>query len=172
MRRQAGFSLLEVMVSLLVLMFGVLGVLGLQAMAINNTELGRYNSRAAIQAVSLAATMKANSAFWTATPTPAVTATGSTVMVNGSALTASNTFPGGATAFADLSTWSVDITGSLPGGNLVIACDATVTPQVCTVTIAWFEKTLTLHNVQGKPVGPLASATAQTHSFQTLVSIL
>ena len=173
MRKQQGFSLIEAMIALLIILFGVLGMMGMQAMAVNNTELGRYNARAAIQAQSIAATMKANSAFWTTTPLPtSVTSDGATLKINSATVSTPLTGTGGAIAYADLTQWGTDIATSLPSGNYAITCDVTVTPEVCTITIFWFEKTLTLHNVAGAASGPLASGAAAQHSFQTLVSIL
>ena len=173
MRKQQGFSLIEAMIALLIILFGVLGMMGMQALAVNNTELGRYNARAAIQAQSIAATMKANAAFWTSTPLPtSVTSDGTTLKLNGATVTAPLTGTGGAIAYRDLTTWGTDVATSLPSGNYAISCDVTVTPEVCTITILWFEKTLTLHNVASAASSPLASGTAAQHSFQTLVSIL
>lgn len=174
MKKQSGFSLLETLIALLIILFGVLGMMGMQAMAINNTELGRYNSRAAIQAASVAATMKANSAYWTTTPLPTnVTADQTTVKVNGTAVTAlTMTGTGAAIAFQDLSFWGNDIATSLPQGSLAIICDVTVTPEMCTITISWVEKNLALRNEASAASGTLASGTSAQHSFQTVVSVL
>ena len=42
MKQQKGFSLLEVLISMVIIMFGLLGIAGTQMLAINNTENARY----------------------------------------------------------------------------------------------------------------------------------
>jgi len=173
--KQHGFSMIEVLVSVVVLMFGVLGMAGLQMQAINATELGRYNSRAAIQATSIAAAMKANVAYW-GTPPSTVTVQGTTVTGGPSAYDgdcfSGTVCTGPQLAYFDLVTWGNDIATSLPVGTLNIACNLTLSPAVCTVTVSWQEKNIALHNQDLPGAGLLASGTVQTHSYQTLVSVL
>ena len=186
LRRQGGFSMLEVMVSLLITLFGVLGMVGLHSMAVKNTELGRYSGRAAIDAASMAAAMRANVAYWGA-PATAITVQG-TGTINGITMTGgptgggscvptslapvASTCTGAQLAYSDLVTWGTDVANALPAGNMAIACNIAVSPVVCTITISWSEKTLALHNPTGTETGALASGTAQTHSYQTLVSVI
>lgn len=175
MKTQRGFSLIEVLVSLLVLAFGVLGMAGMQSMGIYNTELGRYNSRAAIQAGSIAAAMKADVAYW-GTPPTSVQVQGSSVTGGPATYNGTCVYPSVCTpaqlAYYDLATWGNDIATNLPGGTMAIACNLTVSPAVCTVTISWFEKNMQLHNPAVAASGQLATGTVQTHSYQTLVSVL
>jgi len=187
MNKQSGFTMVEVMVSVVVLAFGALGMAGLQMQAINNSEQGRYSSIAAIEASSVVATMKANVAYWGSPP--------STVSVQGiPAGTASNAVvtggPTGLTfvacpttslltfctpvqmAYNDLATWGANIANTLPVGTLGISCNTTVSPAVCLVTISWQEKNVALHNPQTGASGVLATGTVQTHSYQSMVSVL
>ena len=57
MKQQKGFSLLEVLISMVIIMFGLLGIAGTQMLAINNTENARYQGVATTLASSLAAIM-------------------------------------------------------------------------------------------------------------------
>lgn len=175
LNKQHGFSMIEVMVALVVLVFGVLGMAGLQMQAINATEQGRYNGRAAMQATSIAAAIKANPAYW-GTPPSSVTVQGTTLtggptVFNGSCVSGT-ICTGEQMAYYDLTTWGSDIAASLPVGTLNIACNLTVSPAVCAVTISWMEKNVAGRNQATAGTGPLATGTVSTHSYQTLVSSL
>lgn len=58
--RQAGFTLLEVLVSIVVLSFGVLGVVGLQAAALQANKEARYQSAAVALGRELGDLMRGN----------------------------------------------------------------------------------------------------------------
>ncbi len=194
-RRQSGFTIIEVLISLVVLMFGVLGLAGLQMQAVNNSELGRYNSTAAMLASSVAATMRANGAYWgsqpTTAPPTAVTVQGTpqggvanVVITGGPTATYVNCQTNACTTYGqmakyDLANWGSTIANSLPVGQFALACSARPTPTVppttppttCTITISWQEKNISMHNPATGASGLLATGTVQTHSYQTLVSI-
>lgn len=55
-----GFSLIEVLVAMIILLFGLLGVVGLQATSIKVTSSSSYRSVAASQAASIADRIRAN----------------------------------------------------------------------------------------------------------------
>lgn len=59
-RRQAGFTLLEVLVAVVVLSFGVLGVVGLQAAALQANKEARYQSTAVALGRELGDLMRGN----------------------------------------------------------------------------------------------------------------
>ena len=166
--------MVEILISLLVLAFGVLGMAGLQLQAINNSELARYNGRAAIEASSIAAAMRGNTSYW-GTPTTTISVQGTTVSGGPSAFTGSCLYPNTCTAsqmaYYDLAYWGQEIANNLPGGHYQIACDLTVSPAVCSVTIFWFEKNIAMNGTTAAS-GPLANGTTQTHSYQTMVSVL
>ena len=63
----AGFSLVEVMVSLVVISAGLLGIAKMQALALSSTNVASMRSLAAIEAASLASTMHENRAYWAST---------------------------------------------------------------------------------------------------------
>lgn len=182
---QRGFSLLEVLVSMLVIMFGLLGIANMQMLAVNNTETGRYNSMAAMFASDMAARMQGNKAYWGA-PSNSISVNGTTV-TNGPASTSKNcasvSCSGPELAYYDLRNWGASLLGSvngtvasqgLPGGNAAIACNTASSPTVCTLTINWTEKNIGLTTstvAASSPTGALATGTSSTHSHQTLVSI-
>ena len=182
MNAQRGFSLLEVLVSMLVIMFGLLGMAGMQMLAVNNTETARYNTMAALFASNMAAKIQGNKAYW-GTPPNSVSVNGATVTGGPSASTtdcvAALCSPA-EMAYYDLTNWGQSLLGSvtgtvasqgLPAGTAAMACTSATTPAVCTVTISWTEKNIALTTGPAAGAGPLASGTASTHSYQTLVSI-
>ena len=66
----AGFTLVEVLVSIIVIAVGLLGIAKLEALAFSNTGVSSLRSLAAIVASSLAAIMHADRIYWgTANPT-------------------------------------------------------------------------------------------------------
>ncbi len=184
-KAQRGFSLIEVLVSMLVIMFGLLGIAGMQMLAVNNTETARYNTMAAMFASNMAAKMQGNKDYWGAPP--------NSVSINGATVTggpASTTTDCAATscnksemAYYDLKHWGQSLLGSvngavsaqgLPGGYADISCPSGSTPTVCILTISWSEKNITLTTptaAASAASGPLASGTTSTHNYQTLVSI-
>lgn len=187
MKKAHGFAMLEVLISMLVIMFGVLGIAGIQMLSINNTETARYQSVATILASSMAAEIQANFAYWGGLLVPPATIT-----VTGTTISGITPFPGGTClnsvctptqlAYYDLQNWGAAMSGlanadgvsnpgmTLPAATGTIACAAT-TPVVCTLTLSWSENNIALSNPTGAESGVLASGTASTHSYQTLVSI-
>ena len=60
----AGFSLVEVMVAVVVICIGLLGIAKMQALSLSNTNMSRQRSMAAIQAASIASSMHSNRQYW------------------------------------------------------------------------------------------------------------
>ena len=185
MKRQRGFSLVEVLIALLVTMFGVLGMVGLQGTALSNTEQGRYNGLAAIEASSLVTAMKSNVLYWGTPPgsvavTPA--ANSPAIVIASTQIDASKTDCIASTctptqmAYYDLNTVGTDVANRLPSGQIAITCapvaGSCASPPVYTITIYWSEKNVAIHNATGSETGALASATSTQHSYQTMVTVL
>lgn len=185
LKAQRGFSLLEVLVSMLVIMFGLLGMAGMQMLAVNNTETARYNTMAAMFASNMAANIQGNKAYW-GTPPNSVSVNGATV-TGGPAVSSKDcvatTCSPSEVAYYDLTNWGRSLLGKingtvasqgLPGGTGALACSSATTPAGCTLTISWTEKNIALTTPAAgasAAIGSLASGTSSTHSYQTLVSI-
>lgn len=159
MRQSSGFSLIEVLIALVIIAIGLLGIAGMQALALSNTSQARLRSLAAIEATSMAAAMRANKAYWAAGVAP------SSLGVQGSSGSSSTftstTLTGGLTATTtdcanttgactasvmaayDTQSWGRDLAVILPGGSGTIACSTTAgVPVTCNVTVSWAEKQL------------------------------
>lgn len=153
-RHAAGFGLIEVLVSLVVIAVGLLGVAKLNALAIGNTRNSGSRAIAAIYAGSISAAMHANAQYWqtAGTTTTDVTATNGTLTVDSvlagqtldCAYAASNTAPSCnpvQMAAHDLRTWSASLQ-QLPAGSGRVTCNVTQSPITCTVAVSWNEKTI------------------------------
>ncbi len=153
--RQAGFTLLEVLVALLVIAIGLLGIAGMQALAINNTSVARVQSLAAIQAASLAATMQANEAYWTIGSLATTTVVGQTLSdatLNGQTIDCAAAACTLAVQMAgyDLKQWGQALQTLLPGGQGAVTCTTgVVNPVTCTISVSWQEKNVALSGQGG-----------------------
>lgn len=62
--KQKGFSMLEVLIALVIILFGILGAEGVQLSAINNANIAKQKSLAAMVVSNMVARMQGNSKFW------------------------------------------------------------------------------------------------------------
>jgi len=65
-----GFTLVEVLVSIVILALGVLGTLAMQAHALNDNQDAYLRTQAIFLAYDISDRMRANSAGWASVPTP------------------------------------------------------------------------------------------------------
>lgn len=158
-----GFSMLEVLISMLIIMMGALGIAGLQMQAINNTEVARYQTLAALLASSVSADMQGNVAYWGVAPA-SVTISGTSI--TGGPGSSSVSCTGGTICTASqmaaysLSVWGNSVANVLPNGTATIAC-AVSSPATCKVTLNW--------NDNFRTVG--SSSMTGSQSYITLVSV-
>lgn len=131
---QKGVALLEALIALLVFSFGVLGLVGLQALAIKNTTDAKFRADASFLANQIIGQM------WAAIPGDSLAAANQAVLAGfahrpaGAACSPNGTATGNATATA----WLAEVNGVLPNAaanRQQISVDAT-TGQV-TVTLCW-----------------------------------
>src|ERR1700744_1164361 len=158
--RQAGFTLLEVMVSLLIISIGLLGIAKLQALSYASSGSANLRSLVAMQASGLAASMHANRNYWSALAPASQTITGA--VVNDGTLgpltapcTTGNGAPCSPTALAgaDLHAWATGLNLLLPNSSpaTTITCPTGNIPITCTIKVTWLEKAVGINDaaVQG-----------------------
>lgn len=150
-RAARGFGLIEVLIAVVVVAVGLLGFGKMQALAIGSTHNAGTRAVVALQAAALAATMRADEAYWGAGLAPAsVGVSGTTISdatLNASTrdCTAAVCTPTQMAAF-DLKNWGASLAVLFPGSSGTVACSTTVgTPVTCTITVAWSEKTVSLN---------------------------
>ena len=156
--RHSGFSLLEVMVALIVMSVGLLGIAKMQALALASTATARTRSLAALEAASLASTMRADRAYWAAvTADPNVAITGTAVTAADATLLATspacdsvpNVCPASRIAARDLQEWATDLSQQIAGETAFINCTPSKTaPTACTINIQWKEKQIASNQQQ------------------------
>jgi type IV pilus assembly protein PilV len=167
MHRAHGFSLIEVMISLVIAGVGLLGLAKMESLALASTDVAGTRSTAALQASSLASMMHANRAYWGggyAIASTTVQITGGVVVISNGALAAGTACTvAGATACNytqmaayDLNNWATQLQTLLPGYLTTIACSTTGFPVNCTVTVTWTEQGVAVTSQQAN-IGNLAT---------------
>ena len=152
-----GFSLVETMVALIVILVGLIGIAKMQALAMSSTNMARMRSLAALEAASLAAAMHANRGFWAGTnptgtpPPPTITYTAANG-VTGIGTANPGSCAGGCTpaqlAAYDLALWTSaqsGLAGLLPGAAATINCASATPPVNCTISITWIENAVAIN---------------------------
>jgi type IV pilus assembly protein PilV len=156
--RARGFTLLEVMVSVVVTAIGLLGIAKLQALAYASTGSASVRSLVALQAAGLASSMHADRGYWAGgfAPVPVVI-TGTLIndaTLNAAAASAGYCVTGAGAppcttdvmAAFDLHTYAASLNAMLGNSNPVttITCP-NVTPVNCTIQVTWTENAVSVN---------------------------
>jgi type IV pilus assembly protein PilV len=161
-----GFSLVEVMVALIVMSVGLLGIAKMQALALSSTTTSRMRSLVALEAASLASTMRADRLYWsleTANPLTVKIGAGA-VTANDANLQVGTTCPSACTspqiAVNDLQEWATELNSLAPGTTSVVTCTPPPvkaplsTPVSCQIFISWTESLVASNAQQAAQAGP------------------
>jgi len=167
-----GFSLIEVLVSLIIIAVGMLGLAKIQALAYASTGVASKQSLAALQTASLMAAMRANRNYWAAVGTPFSFSAPGTGTQTSSDATLTNTYvctSGGANAPCtapqlaafDLQSWITSLNQTLPNPTATITCPTPVAPAQlgCWIQVTWQEENVAV-NTQGLNTAGQANAMA------------
>ena len=136
-RRQHGFSMIEVLVTLLIISLALLGTAGLQAYSMRLNQGGQFRTLAVFLVADLAERMEANKAGAVA---------GSYVLANGNVpnLVSTACVDGACVpvnlATFDLSLWQNAIAASLPQGSWTVAQTVAGNPSTYTITVGWVDR--------------------------------
>lgn len=122
-RRIAGFTMLEVLISMVIIAFGLLGVAGLQAFALKNNQSASFRSTAAALAGDMVDRIKSNiggaiDGNYNAPSTSSYSTPDLNCTTSAGCSTA-------ALALNDLSEWSQRVAATLPGGVGIVCLDST-----------------------------------------------
>ncbi len=162
-----GFSMIEVMVTLVVMTFGLLGLVKMQTAALANTQLARVRSLVALQAGSMAAAMHGNP-FWSSGSAPAsVSASGVTITDTSGQLsqtvncTASPCTPAQMAA-ADVQSWVAGLNVRFPSYTAQISCvSSAAAPTSCIIKLTWAEKYVAVNRSTSLAAGAVQTSTQQ-----------
>lgn len=139
-RRQNGFTLLEVLVSMVVLALGLLGYAGLQMASIKNSSSAYQRSQATVLASDIIDRMRVNR--------------GEAVAGNYATSIGAAAAVGASVASQDVAEWKTLIGNALPGGDGAITVDANGNVLV---QIQWVDK-------RDRSVGTNANTTFNTQT--------
>ncbi len=122
-RRAAGFTLVEVLVTLVIFAFGMLGVAGLQMISLSNMDSAQYRSVASLKTSEMAERIRAN---------PGLNysgVAGADHNCRTSHYDSRNATPANCTpaqmAADDIRDWNTELADRLPGGSGVVCYDST-----------------------------------------------
>ncbi len=151
-RGAAGFTLIEVLITLLVVSVGMLGLAKLEAAAVSESKVSRVRSLMSFQAESLASLMRANRAFWATTTSPlpgfTITADGTLTPPTAASIPPADascktapSAPCSAAVLAnlDLTNWGNAYKAQFPGATASITSTTTAAPTGYDIKLAWTE---------------------------------
>lgn len=171
MKGMRGFSLVEVLVTWVLIATGVLGMAKMQATALSNTQTARVRSLIALQAGSLAAAMRANPAYWAAGKAPATFSAAGTrisdpsgVLDDPVACATSLCTPAQLAAY-DVQNWVATINAHFPSYAATVNCSTTA-PVNCDIRLSWNEKQIAVQR------SGAASAAVQTATQRFTLHVL
>jgi type IV pilus assembly protein PilV len=134
MKKQAGFSLLEVLITMLIVSFGLLGIAGIVVTSLKNTQGSYARSQASLLANDIIDRMRANRAVAEASPSP-----------YNLALTADPAGTG--VPFDDLTQWRAALKASVSAGTGAVAVNAA--SKKVTITVQWNDSHATADAAHG-----------------------
>lgn len=139
-RPQAGFTLLELLVTVVIVSIGLLGIMGLQTVSIFNTQISAARGKAAVAAESMAARIAANPAGAAGYKNISHPAAGSEPTPDCAATSCTPA------QLADYDAWHWDsmVGRRLPGGKGYVTCIDSSGAGACRiyrVVVAWSERT-------------------------------
>ncbi len=137
-KTQGGFSMIEVLVTLLIISLALLGTAGLQAFSMRLNQGGQFRTQAVFMAADLAERIEANK--------PCAVAGNYVMALSSTANTADNTCsnrqcvtPAELAAY-DLSQWERLVAASLPRASWAVAQTGSGNPSTYTITIGWVDR--------------------------------
>lgn len=135
--QQRGFSMIEVLVTLLIISLALLGTAGLQAYSMRLNQGGQFRTLAVFLVADLAERMEANKAGAVA---------GSYELANGNAANLLSTacvdgacIPANLATF-DLSQWQNAVVATLPQGSWTVVQTVAGNPSTYTITVGWVDR--------------------------------
>ena len=170
-----GFTLIEVLVALIVISVGLLGIVGMEALALSSSSSARMRSLASIEAASMAAAMHANRAFWstnvitvTLSGQPAAVTAPTTLAGAGDDDCNATTTPAcvpAALAATDLARWGEALSKVLPNPQATINCPNGPPPLSCTISLQWTDNIVNLSASQKTGAANAKFASDANHKY-------
>jgi len=171
---EAGFTLVEALIALLIIMIGLLGVAGMQALAVRNSTQAHLRTLAGLDAHGLAAAMRANHLYWTsvsAAPSVSIVNTHGTISIKPTALDGGTNCTTQTCTVTQSAAYSVgqwaDLLKQLPAGSSAsitrIATTGT-SASAYAIQVNWSERKL-----RSNAQAPVTGTSAESHSTTVVV---
>lgn len=165
--KQQGFSMLEVLVSIVILSFGLLGVAGMQAAALRYNQTAYLRSIATQLAYDVSDRMRGNlvgvrNAAYSCDVSYGTASTAGCGVDRG-CTSASCSY--GYMAETDLYHWSLEARRVLPGGGVAVQGN---TQSGYTITVMWKEKDMDSSATDGNCTSVSGGAVGQVRCFKTV----
>jgi type IV pilus assembly protein PilV len=135
-KNQSGFSLLEVLITILVMSIAMFGAVGMQVNAMKMGKSADYRNQAIVLASDLAERMEANKSEAIAGNYSIALAT----VAPGTATTCSRGCTNANMTQYDLTTWQQAVFNSLPTASWKVTSDPTMTPVIYTIELNWVDR--------------------------------
>jgi type IV pilus assembly protein PilV len=158
----AGFTLVELLITVLIVSVGMLGLVKMEAAAVSESQVSRVRSLLTFQAESLAGMMRADRAYWASTTMagPTYTFDGNlfTPDVSGKPTCTTTKCSTADMALSDLNVWAAGFKSAFPGATASITC-VTGSAAACAVgssiptsydiKLSWTEKSVAVNRSSG-----------------------
>ncbi|MDP3843383.1 MAG: type IV pilus modification protein PilV [Oxalobacteraceae bacterium] len=122
MQKQKGFSLLEILITLVIISFGLLGIAGVIVNSLKNNQSSYSRSQASLLANDIIDRMRANRTTAETSPSPYTLAIGGTPSGSGVVL-------------SDLTEWRASLASAMPSGTGSVALDGAT--KKLTIVVQW-----------------------------------
>ena len=134
---QRGFSMIEVLVTMLIVSLALLGTAGLQAYSMRLNQGGQFRTQAVFLAADLAERIEANRTAAVAGSYVLATSSSANVL---STVCQTGACAQSALATFDLSQWQNAVAASLPQASWSVAQTVAGNPSTYTITISWADR--------------------------------
>lgn len=170
-RAQDGFSMIEVLVTLLIISLALLGTAGLQAYSMRLNQGGLFRTHAVFLVADLAERIEANKpgavAGLYAVANSSVPAAASDACTAGAC-------DAGTLATFDLAAWQNAVANALPQSSWTVAHDGPGNPIVYTITVSWVDRRVDTTNAAfdaGSQLGSDAAGTGERFFYTATRSV-
>lgn len=137
---ESGFSMIEILVTIVIISIALLGSAGLQAYSLKTNQGGQFRNQAAFLVADIVERMEANKKY--AADTAALTAYGDSASTATSTTDCSSTNCTSAQLAAyDITQWKANIASAVPSGTGTVAISGVAgNPATYSITVNWLDR--------------------------------
>lgn len=158
-QKNSGFSMLEVLVTILIIAIALLGSAGLQAYAIKTGQGGQFRNQAAFYMSDIVERMSANKIY-------ATSGVGYSTTLATTADCANTICTPDVLAAYDVTRWRLDIASAVPGGTGTITQTTAGNPSTYAIRVGWTDRKTDVNYATAQAAG-----NTEAFSISTTVTI-